>query len=180
VNTILRPRWDQRRFVSLCALFSGLALPITGIADHVARDSSGVEAGAGWIVAHVAIGAVFVVFAAWHAVLNRRALLRYLRARAARPSLPSREPLAAPAMARVAGDSPPTRRARRIASQFIALDRSRCEACWECVAVCPEAVIGKIEMWHHRHAVIGAGDRCGGCRRCVKVCPTGALSVREG
>ena len=82
-------------------------------------------------------------------------------------------------------DAPPsrrarrTRRARRVASPFVTLDRSRCEACWECIAVCPESVLGKIDVWFHHHAVVSAGDRCLGCRRCVKVCAAGALSVRR-
>lgn len=95
MKTTPRPRWDQRRFVSLGVLFSGLALPITGLGDHLATDSSGQHAGFGWVVAHVAIGGLFVVFATWHALLNRRALLKYLRSRAVRPKLPSLEALAA-------------------------------------------------------------------------------------
>jgi heme exporter protein D len=98
VNTTPRPRWDQRRFVSLAVLFSGLALPITGLGDHLATDSSGPHAGFGWVVAHVAVGSLFVVFATWHAVLNRRALLKYLRSKAARPARPSLEALAALAL----------------------------------------------------------------------------------
>jgi NAD-dependent dihydropyrimidine dehydrogenase PreA subunit len=71
-------------------------------------------------------------------------------------------------------------RARRVASPFVTLDRSRCEACWECIAVCPESVLGKIDVWFHHHAVISAGDRCLGCRRCIKVCAAGALSISDG
>jgi 2-oxoglutarate ferredoxin oxidoreductase subunit delta len=69
-------------------------------------------------------------------------------------------------------------RAGRDATPFVALARSRCEACWECVAVCPESVLGKIDVWIHRHAVVRDGDRCQGCRRCIKVCAAGALSDR--
>jgi Fe-S-cluster-containing hydrogenase component 2 len=71
-------------------------------------------------------------------------------------------------------------RARRVASPFVTLHRSRCEACWECIAVCPESVLGKIDVWFHHHAVVSAGDRCLGCRRCIKVCAAGALSTRDG
>jgi len=69
---------------------------------------------------------------------------------------------------------------RRVASPFITLDRSRCEACWECVAACPESVLGKIDVWFHRHSVVNAGDRCVGCGRCVTACTAGALSYRDG
>jgi hypothetical protein len=95
VHATSRRRWDQRRFVSLGALFSGLALPITGLGNHLARHSSGPHADIGWVVAHVALGSLFVVFATWHAVLNRRVLLKYLRNR---PALPSRETLVALAL----------------------------------------------------------------------------------
>jgi NAD-dependent dihydropyrimidine dehydrogenase PreA subunit len=69
---------------------------------------------------------------------------------------------------------------RRVESEFVTLDRSLCEACWECIAVCPQTVLGKIEVFGHRHAVINAGDHCAGCQRCVKVCTSGALASREG
>jgi NAD-dependent dihydropyrimidine dehydrogenase PreA subunit len=68
---------------------------------------------------------------------------------------------------------------RRVESEFVTLDRSLCEACWECIAVCPQTVLGKIELFGHRHAVINAGDRCAGCQRCVKVCTSGALAPRD-
>ena len=70
-------------------------------------------------------------------------------------------------------------RAARDATPFVTLDRSRCEACWECIDVCPESVLGKIDVWFHRHAVVRDGDRCRGCRRCIKVCAAGALSDRD-
>jgi hypothetical protein len=97
VTTTSRPRWEQRRFVTLGVLLSGLALPITGVADHLARHSAEPNA-AGWVIVHIALGTLFVVFATWHAVLNRRALMRHLRGRAVRPALPSREALAALAL----------------------------------------------------------------------------------
>ena len=95
MNTTCRPRWDQRRFISLGALFSGLALPVTGLGNHLARHSSGPHAGIEWVIAHVTLGSLFIVFATWHAVLNRRVLLKYLRSKQTRPKLPSRETLAA-------------------------------------------------------------------------------------
>lgn len=91
--------WKQRSFVSLCALLSGLALPATGLADHLAGQSSTADAGVGWSIVHVALGSLFVVFCTWHIVLNRHALLRYLRDKTAVwRSLPTREALAAIAL----------------------------------------------------------------------------------
>lgn len=88
-----RPGWAQRRFVSCSALVLGLALPVTGVGNHLARHSSGPQADSSWVVAHVAIGVLFVLFVTWHVVFSRRALLRYLRGRVG--ALPSREALAA-------------------------------------------------------------------------------------
>ena len=70
-------------------------------------------------------------------------------------------------------------RAGRSATPFVTLDRSRCEACWKCIAACPESVLGKIDVWLHRHTVVRNGDCCLGCLQCIKVCTTGALSVRN-
>ncbi|MEZ5125304.1 MAG: 4Fe-4S binding protein [Thermoleophilia bacterium] len=75
------------------------------------------------------------------------------------------------------------RRRRHVSTttaRFVVLDRSRCEACWSCVEACPEAVLGKVEFFRHRHAVVEAGERCRGCYRCVKACKAGALSRRDG
>lgn len=95
MTSTFEDRWKQPSFVSLCALLSGLALPVSGVVDHFAAQSSA----GGWSIVHVALGTVFVVFCTWHIVLNRRALLRYLRDKAAAwRSLPTREAVAAIAL----------------------------------------------------------------------------------
>jgi len=70
------------------------------------------------------------------------------------------------------------RRHRRTSTPFLDLDRSLCQACWCCVAVCPEDVLGKLEFPFHKHAVVDAGERCTGCGSCLKACKSGALSGR--
>jgi hypothetical protein len=52
----------------------------------------------GWSIVHAAIGIVLVIFGTWHAVLHRRALLRYLRERTVWAVLPTREAFAALAL----------------------------------------------------------------------------------
>ena len=91
--------WSQRSFVATGALLSGAALPLTGLLDHVAGGPSA-EAAVGWSIVHTSLGALFAAFCMWHVVLNRRALLKYLRATAAWRLLrgraaPSREIVAA-------------------------------------------------------------------------------------
>jgi NAD-dependent dihydropyrimidine dehydrogenase PreA subunit len=70
------------------------------------------------------------------------------------------------------------RRERRSATAFIILDRSRCEACWECLDACPQAVLGRVDFLGHRHAKVKTAEDCTGCGRCVKVCESGALALR--
>ena len=89
-------RWNQRAFVTTGALLSGLALPISGLADHAAGGPEG--SAAAWSVVHTSLGALFVGFGVWHAALNRRALLRYVRTGRPAHALPSREALVALAL----------------------------------------------------------------------------------
>ena len=67
---------------------------------------------------------------------------------------------------------PAGRRAK--ATDYVALDRHACDACWECLEACPNDVFGKVGL--HRHVVIRARDACSGCLACVEVCRTGALT----
>lgn len=101
VRQAARP-WNARAFVAAGALLSGLALPITGLLDHAAGSVASAD-DVGWTIAHVGLSVMFVGFCTWHIVLNRRALLRYLRAAATaegrrRIPLPSREVGAAAAV----------------------------------------------------------------------------------
>ena len=87
--------WNQRRFVALGAGLSGVALPVTGLADHLAGQSGDP---ASWSIVHTSLGVVFVVFATWHCAMNRRALLRYVRGAVGSRTLLGREALAAGAL----------------------------------------------------------------------------------
>ena len=94
--------WSQRAFVATGAVLSGLALPVTGLFDHAAGGPAAADA-VGWSIVHTTLGALFVGFCVWHVTLNRRALLRYLRAAmpaTGRPggAAPSREVLIAAAL----------------------------------------------------------------------------------
>ena len=92
MNHSVKDRWEQRRFVAVAAALSGLALPVTGLADHPA-----VAAGdpASWAIVHTSLGTMFVVFAVWHCVLNRRALVRYVRSAIGSRALVGREAVVA-------------------------------------------------------------------------------------
>lgn len=57
---------------------------------------------------------------------------------------------------------------------YIRLNTRLCQACWKCIAVCRNRVIGKVEFFH-RHAHIDNATDCKGCRTCVRACPRGAI-----
>ncbi len=71
-------RWNPRAFVSLVIALCAAGLPVTGLANHALQLEMTRERHA-WMSAHNSLGVVFVVFVAWHLILNRRALVAYLR-----------------------------------------------------------------------------------------------------
>lgn len=74
----------QRAFVALVLVLSGLALPVTGIANHFYGFAPASVERHAWMSAHNALGLLFVVFSIWHVVLNRRALWNHVRTTAVR------------------------------------------------------------------------------------------------
>ena len=64
---------------------------------------------------------------------------------------------------------------RHKTTSFICLDTHQCQACWECIAVCPNHVIGKTPFKFHQHARIDAATQCTGCKKCVRACPHNAI-----
>lgn len=60
-------------------------------------------------------------------------------------------------------------------TKFIEIKRERCEACWACIDACPHDVLGKVDLWFHKHAHVDAADLCKGCAACVRACPHDAI-----
>jgi len=67
-------------------------------------------------------------------------------------------------------------RARHTTTAYISLDTRRCNACWDCVATCPNGVLDKVKVLFHKHARVDRADRCDGCGTCVSICPNQAIS----
>lgn len=65
-------------------------------------------------------------------------------------------------------------------TEYIQLNTKKCEACWKCIESCKQNVLGKIDIWIHRHAKIINPNECTGCYKCIKVCEFGALSSLSG
>ena len=70
--------FNNRAFVALVMALSGIALPLTGIANHFYGFAPMSFARHAWMSAHNGLGILFVVFSIWHVVLNRKAFWKYI------------------------------------------------------------------------------------------------------
>jgi len=84
-------KFNTRTFVVLMIVFSGFGLPVTGIANHIYGFSPLTVERHAWMSAHNTLGFLFVVFTAWHVLLNRRALSSHIRGHLAPLTCISRE-----------------------------------------------------------------------------------------
>ena len=67
------------------------------------------------------------------------------------------------------------RRHNHLTTKFIQLNSNNCQACWECLSICPNEVIGKIDIFFHKHAKISEPDKCICCMKSEKVCEYQAI-----
>jgi ferredoxin len=67
------------------------------------------------------------------------------------------------------------RKERLAATKHISFDANKCEACWKCIPACSNNVIGKVDLFFHKHARIVNRDECSGCLKCVRACPCAAF-----
>jgi len=74
--------FNKRAFTAVMSGLTALTLPFTGLILH--GYSEGLISGDkhAWFTLHVGLGVLFVVFAAWHAIINRRPLLNYIKSSA--------------------------------------------------------------------------------------------------
>jgi Fe-S-cluster-containing hydrogenase component 2 len=66
---------------------------------------------------------------------------------------------------------------RQSRTKYIELNTHLCEACWSCVKACTNGVLGKVDIFFHKHAKIVNAQECEGCLKCVKACQNGAISA---
>ena len=57
----------------------------------------------------------------------------------------------------------------------IAIDETKCNACGECVKICPVEIY-KLEG---NRVVVGSTDECSGCQSCISVCEPQAITISE-
>jgi len=70
--------FNKRAFTAVMSGLTALPLPFTGLVLHRFSESAVNGDSHSWVMLHVGFGVFFVVFASWHAILNRRALLNYI------------------------------------------------------------------------------------------------------
>jgi hypothetical protein len=75
--------FSPRAFTVFMMTMCAIALPITGYYNHVNSFAPLTVSRHAWMSAHNALGVLFMVFAAWHIVLNRRALWHHVKSTAA-------------------------------------------------------------------------------------------------
>ena len=71
--------FNKRAFTAIMSGLTALTLPCTGLILHGYSEGAVSGDKHAWLMAHVVLGFLFVVFAAWHAKINRRPLLNYIR-----------------------------------------------------------------------------------------------------
>jgi ferredoxin len=64
-----------------------------------------------------------------------------------------------------------------IKTSFIIVDIKKCKGCWNCLKICKNNVIGRINLTWHKHIILANVNLCVGCLKCVKVCKTGAITA---
>lgn len=64
----------------------------------------------------------------------------------------------------------------RSATKYVKINSRNCVACWKCIPACPKQVIGKIDLWFHKHVVFKHSEECIGCNKCVKTCQHNVFS----
>ncbi|MDR1069197.1 MAG: 4Fe-4S binding protein [Gracilibacteraceae bacterium] len=64
----------------------------------------------------------------------------------------------------------------QIKTAYVWANPRNCNACWRCIAACPEGVIGKAGFLWHKHIVMENAQACTGCKKCVRICPRAVFS----
>jgi hypothetical protein len=99
MTTTTKKPFSTRAFVAIVAATSGIGLPVTGLMNHAHQvEPPFILARHAWMSAHTSLGVIFTVFAVWHVILNRRALLSHVRGIVARVPGLTREALVAVAL----------------------------------------------------------------------------------
>ncbi|WP_442886079.1 4Fe-4S dicluster domain-containing protein [Desulfotomaculum sp. 1211_IL3151] len=67
-------------------------------------------------------------------------------------------------------------RKRILKTKHITINIKKCQACYQCVAVCPNDVLAKMNLLCHRHVRLDKPQNCTGCLACKKACTHQAIT----
>ena len=79
MKTEKQSNFNIRAFVAIVAAISVSGLSLSGVANHIMQNDPITFHRHAWMAAHWFLGISFIFFAALHAVLNRRALIRHIK-----------------------------------------------------------------------------------------------------
>jgi hypothetical protein len=88
-------KMNKRSFVAITAALAFLGLAPTGYMNHVLQFSPMTQQHHAWMAAHNGLAVLFIFFGVWHIILNKRALLAYIKGAASRIPALNREMLTA-------------------------------------------------------------------------------------
>ena len=74
-----RHTFSTRAFVAIVGAISGIGLLLSGLANHFLQNASMGFHRHDWMAAHWYLGILFLMGTLWHAMLNRKVLLKYIR-----------------------------------------------------------------------------------------------------
>jgi len=83
--------FNRRAFAASMAALTVATLPLSGWFCHHYQFAPMTVARHAWMAVHVTTAILFVAFAGWHVVMNRKAIFAYLRGATASASSVSRE-----------------------------------------------------------------------------------------
>jgi hypothetical protein len=70
--------FNKRAFAASMAALTGMTLPLSGWFCHHYQFAPMTVARHAWMAVHVTTATLFVIFAGWHVVMNRKAIAAYL------------------------------------------------------------------------------------------------------
>lgn len=72
-------KFNVRAFASIGMLISVIGLPFSGLMNHSLGFDELTNQRHLWMSVHNILGIFFIIFSTWHIILNRKALINYLK-----------------------------------------------------------------------------------------------------
>lgn len=79
MEEVKQKHFNTRAFVVTTAAFAVLGLILSGVMNHAMHHGSVGFFQQTWRAFHWLLGIIFIFFAVWHSILNRRAIAKYIK-----------------------------------------------------------------------------------------------------